>query len=55
MAALFHISTIHRLAGPYAGSRVSVAFVGMPKARRQPAGADAPTNGSIAPAWRRAR
>jgi hypothetical protein len=55
MTVLFHISTIHRLAGPFAGSRVSVAFAGMPKARRQPAGADAAMNGSIAPAWRRAR
>jgi hypothetical protein len=55
MAAFFHIPTIHRLAEPYVGSRVCVAFTGMSNAQRRPAGADALTNGSIAPAWRRAR
>jgi hypothetical protein len=55
MASLFHIPTIHRLAGPFAGSQASVVFAGMPKAQLQPVGADAPINGSIAPAWRRAR
>jgi hypothetical protein len=54
MASLFNIPTIHRLAGPFAGSQASVVFAGMPKAQRQPVGVDALTNGSIAPAWRRA-